>query len=152
GIWYEPAEAVKRMAGGENYRMYTLMGQVGTATGALPVSVGAGPCEDVFTVGLTPDQTERMIAVASDWDPQPRTPTLLDLSPEIETLVTDWLRQQGIAQPELEKLQAVEIDLENDGSVETLISATRYTATESFGISANAGDYSAILLWNKDKG
>jgi peptidoglycan hydrolase-like protein with peptidoglycan-binding domain len=152
GTWHEPQETVRHLAGGENYRLYSLMGQVGTATGALPETIGDGPCEDVFTIALTPEPSERTIALVSDWDAQPRTPVIVSASSEIETLVADWLVEQGIAQPEVEINQVVEIDLEDDGSVETLITATRYTATESFGVSANAGDYSAILLWNKDKG
>lgn len=147
GAWYQPQDAATHLLGQEEYRLYTLAGQLGTAVGSQAKAADPGPCEHVFSVELSPQPSERTIAVASDWDPLPRTPRQVEPSPELQQALSNWLIQQGIGQPELKITQSYEIDLQGDGSPETVIAATHY-AGESFGPSAAAGDYSGIWLWN----
>lgn len=146
--WFEPADVATQLYGQERYRLYTLMGQVGSAVGSQAVAAEPGPCIHTFSVTLDPQPAERTIAVASDWDPLPRTPRYVEPSPELQQALSDWLAQQGVAQPELKITQSYEVDLGGDGIPETLISATR-DQDNSFGISVEAGDYSGIWLWNE---
>jgi peptidoglycan hydrolase-like protein with peptidoglycan-binding domain len=147
GAWYDPKDAATQLLGQEQYRLYTLAGQAGIARGSQAQGADPGPCEHIFTVELDPQPSERTIAVASDWDPLPRTPRQVEPSPELQQALTTWLTQQGIAQPELKITQSYEIDLQGDGSPEIVLAATRY-AGDYFGPSAQAGDYSGIWLWN----
>lgn len=146
--WFEPADVATQLYGQERYRLYTLMGQVGSAVGSQAVAAEPGPCIHTFSVTLDPQPAERTIAVASDWDPLPRTPRYVEPSSELQQALSDWLAQQGVAQPELKITQSYEVDLGGDGIPETLISATR-DQDNSFGISVEAGDYSGIWLWNE---
>ena len=53
GQWLKPEAAAGLIPGGENYRLYTLTGEVGNSVGGKPAK-GEDACADTLYVTLTP--------------------------------------------------------------------------------------------------
>lgn len=154
GSWLEPAQVNEAQIAG-TYTLYTLDGPLeGLYVGlpGPPPDPLGGPCFDLFTIEVLPAPAavaaERPIAVKAPWNPLPRRPELLDpANPTYVEIVAERLRDQGIAQPDVQIERIVRVDLEGDGTDEVLISATRHEpGSETIGIFAAAGDYSFVLL------
>ena len=150
GKWLGAATTASLLRGGESYRIYSQAGSAGTSVGSKPANP-PGPCGDLFTVELTPPATlTGTLALAGDWNPLPRTPVDLAAdAPAHRQAIADLLRANGIPKPDVRLTRAVRVDLEGDGSEETVIAATRYAnadALESLYGTAVAGDYSVVAI------
>lgn len=69
-----------------------------------------------------------------------------ELSPDNDLYrqaVLDWLAKQGVADPQLGSLRVFRVDLENDGSDEIFLNATRLDDSQH---TTRAGDYSIVLM------
>lgn len=138
--WISGPDAVDQLVGGERYQV----------VGAAPAD-GAAPqpidviCSDTFTVALNPAPSARQaIAVAGDWPLTPRQP--LDEDPAgYEQAVADLLQAQGIARPEVRITDAKRVDLDNDGSDEIVIGASR-DGNNAASPAVDAGDYSLVMV------
>lgn len=149
GKWLAPKEVAPRLAGRENYRVYTLGGPVGQTTGGKP-----GPWGDVdpeFLIRLKPVLKIKgpAVAVGGRWNAMPRQPRLLTDNPKPHSeAAAEILKSQGIPDPKVKLTQVIEVDLEGDGTKEVVVSATRFSKTEP-GDSTQIGDYSLVFLQKK---
>jgi hypothetical protein len=146
--WVDGPTTATLLRGGERYRRVGSTGAHGAATGDRPASLGI-PCEDTFSVNLTPQPTiSQTLALGGSWNALPRTP--IEENPETDTyrqLVADQLRANGIATPDVRLTRILRIDLEGDGTEELLIAATRLGGKGNFPPpSVAAGDYSLIVV------
>ena len=143
--WLNAATAVRTMRGGERYRIYSLTGQVGEATGTRPESMGV-PCPETLQPDMTPELPEGTIAIGGSWNAMPRVPRAVGASdPTYQGVIADILRRNRIPRPQVNITQVLRIDLEGDGTEEVLITATRYAEGQSLP-RIRAGDYSLIVL------
>lgn len=144
GEWLTAAETIPQL-GARTYTLYNIAGAAGSVSGAPPAAPG-GVCA-VPTVTLQPaaDYTSS-IALDAPWDAAPRSPQRLstDIS-EYQEIVAKILRQNGLADPEVQLSHVLRVDLEGDGVDEVLLGASRLVANTSLPPVA-AGDYSLIIL------
>ena len=151
GQWVKPEAAAGLIPGGENYRLYTLTGEVGNSVGSKPAK-GEDACADTLYVTLTPFPAGRgsLVAVAGPWNAMPRR--LKIASPESQVYkeaAAEILRSKGIDNPKVNLTQVLQVDLDGDGVEEVLVSATNYAKPGSgAGLTpdARAGDYSLVFL------
>ena len=151
GQWLKPDAAAGLIAGGENYRLYTLTGEVGNSVGRKPAK-GEDACADTLYVTLTPFPAGRgsLVAVAGTWNAMDRK--LKIASPEAQVYkdaAAEILRRKGIDKPMVNLTQVLQVDLDGDGVEEVLVSATNYAKFGSEGgltPDARAGDYSLVFL------
>lgn len=138
--WVASPAAAEQLTGGERYQV----ADAAPATGAPPEPI-EDICPDTFTIELSPAPAARQtIAVAGDWPLIPRR--LVDVDPAAyEQTVATVLQANGIDQSEVQITNAVQVDLDNDGSSETIISASRQRDIALLpGVAA--GDYSLLLV------
>ena len=152
GKWLAPKEVAPSLTGRENYRVYTLGGPVGQATGRKP-----GPWGEVdpeFLIRLKPvlKIKEPAVAVGGRWNAMPRQPRLLTDNPKPHSeAAAEILKSQGSPDPKVNLTQVIEVDLEGDGIKEVVVSATRFSKTEP-GDGTRIGDYSLVFLQKKVRG
>ncbi len=147
GQWLSSERAGKALKPGANYRLYTLSGEIGKATGGL-AAPNPDVCPDVWYQTLTPTTNKQAIAVSSPWNPMPRNATAADKTQLVYLdAVRDFLITKGIPKPVVNITQLLRVDLDGDGVDEVLISATRYPGDNGeIQLNASAGDYSFVLL------
>jgi hypothetical protein len=147
GRWLDPAATAQLLVGNERYRVYSGVTNLGEARGSRPVSESAGPCggRHVITLQSSP-QVQPAIAIGGTWDPLPRRPQALSLDSVVyRAAMADWLRTEGIDQPEVQLTAVQRIDLEGDGVDEVLVSANRLKDGGHTPPVA-AGDYSVVVV------
>ena len=152
GQWIKPEAASGLILGGENYRIYTLTGEVGNSAGGKPAKGEEGPCSDTWYVTLTPFPAGRgsLVAVAGPWNAMPRKPKIA--SPQAQAYreaAAGILKSKGIANPTVNLTQVLQVDLDGDGVEEVLVSAANYARFKPHGgltPDARAGDYSLVFL------
>jgi hypothetical protein len=143
GEWLDADSAAAALVGGETYRIYSAVGEIGTATGGAPESAGV-PCADTWRVALSPEPTDGIIALGGDWSPLPRVPADdMAASDEYQEAIAGLLRADGLDQPEVRITQALRVDLEGDGSDEILLSASRLAEPRT---TIAVGDYSLVAI------
>ncbi len=159
GQWLKPQAAAGLIPGGENYRLYTLTGQVGGSVGSKPTKGEVeGPCGDTLYVSLSafPPGLGSLVAVAGPWNAMPR-PVKIS-STELQAYkdaTAEILKSKGIANPKVILTQVIRVDLDGDGFEEVLVSASNYARPESGkGLTPNprAGDYSLVFLRKEVQG
>ena len=146
-------EAVAKIKGGESYKIYSLRGRLGRATGGLPESIGV-PCEDTMSITTRPSYAERdVIGLGGNWAGMPRVPVALNPNnATYKAAVSDLLKARGLSNPNVSIDQIYRIDLEGDGVNEVVISASRFSdevepvALEGPSPDAAAGDYSILFV------
>lgn len=142
------SEAVgKAVKAGTAYRLFTLTGEAGKATGAKP-EPNPDVCPDVWMQTLTPTTDQNAIAVSATWNPAPRKARVADKTQEVYIQAArDFISGQGIKKPVVKITQILRVDLDGDGEDEALLSATHYPKGEGGMVtSASAGNYSFVLL------
>ena len=144
GTWIDAATTASWLAGGETYQLYGLTSWLGTAVGGRPVPPLLAVCPE-YSVKLHPAPADvPHLGVAGDWNAQPRpVQELSTAAPTYRQAVADFLRAQGIQQPDVRLTKVVRTDLEGDGVDEVLIEATRH---EQGWTAVKAGDYSIVVL------
>jgi hypothetical protein len=93
-----------------------------------------------------------MVAVGGTWPAMPRQPRLLteNLQPYVEA-AKEILKSKGIAEPQVNLTQVIEIDLDGDGLREVLVCARRFTMAHLSDVLKD-GDYSMVFLRRTTKG
>jgi hypothetical protein len=84
-----------------------------------------------------------MVGVAQGWQVMQKQAE--ELNPEnkfYRQVVTDWLSQAGVVDPQLDTIQVYRVDLEGDGSAEIFINSTRVESQHT----VRPGDHSIILM------
>jgi hypothetical protein len=147
GRWLDPDATAQLLAGNERYRLYSGVTNLGEARGSRPVTESAGLCSGRHVITLQPSpQVQPAIAIGGSWDPLPRQPEVLSLDSLVyRAAMADWLRTQGIDQPDVRLTSVQRIDLEGDGVDEVLVSATRLKDGGHTPPVA-AGDYSVVVI------
>ena len=151
GQWLKAEAAAGSISGGEQYRLYTLTGEVGASTGSKPAK-GEDACVDTLYVTLTPFPTGRgsMVAVGGSWNAMPRALKIGSTESRVyKEAAAEILRSEGIENPKVNLTQVIQVDLNGDGVEEVLVSATNYAKSGSGGgmsPDARAGDYSLVFL------
>ena len=152
GQWIQPKAAAGLIPGGENYRLYTLTGEVGNSVGGKPAKGEEGPCSDTLYVTLTPFPAGRgsLVAVAGTKNAMPRKLKIASIEAQAyREAAAEILRSQGIDNPKVNLTQVIQVDLDGDGVEEVLVSATNYQRFKPEGgltPDARAGDYSLVFL------
>lgn len=139
--WVAGPAAAGVLAGGERYQL----DGGAAATGAMPQPLDDDVCPDTFGIALSPAPSSgRAVAVAGAWALTPRQPVNEDPAAYTQAVAT-VLQAQGIAQPDVRITSVKRVDLDNDGSSEIIISASR-DRDSILTPGVDAGDYSLILV------
>lgn len=131
------------------------LGGAGGEITANAVKGGAEPCRDFWTVELAPATgkppagakapkaaapSEGVAIGTPSWQPLPRSATVIGAhAAAYRQLVEGILKQNGIARPEVKITQLLRVDLEGDGTDETIVAANRHQG-------GGSGDYSVLVL------
>lgn len=147
GKWLPSEQAGKALEPGRKYRLFTLSGEAGRATGG-KAAPNPDVCPDVWQQELTPASENQAIAVSAPWNPMPRTAKAADKTQEVYlNAVRDFLITKGIRKPVVKITQLLRVDLEGDGEDEVLVSATHYRGEgDAVPHSTSAGGYSFVML------
>ena len=146
-------DASGMIKGGETYKIYSLRGKLGTATGTTPVSIGI-PCEDTMEITTRPSYADReVIGLGGNWPGMPRVPVAINTSNSTyRAAVSDLLKARGLSNSRVAIDQIYRIDLEGDRVTEVLVSASYFSAAsepqavEGPSPDAAAGDYSILIM------
>ncbi len=157
GEWLPAAAVAPALKGGERYGVYGLNGKVGEANGGAPEGYGQ-PCPDTRFVEMSPlewknegDLPVYMIAVTGGWNAVPRKPKRFLTNQKVyHEAAAAFLRDQGIAEPDVRLTQVIRIDLDGDGTDEVLVAGTRRRTADPGGV--EPGDYSYVFLRKLDGG
>lgn len=148
GAWIEAADAAARLSGGETYTLYSPDGAAGTVTGSAPTP-GIPCAQSVITWDPAPSATS-LVGLGGPWNPLPRPPgdpAIADF-PIYTSAAADWLAGQGIPVPDpLRLANVVRADLDGDGTMEAIISASRFSEATMHDV--GAGDYTFVLLYRE---
>jgi hypothetical protein len=103
-------------------------------------------CSDFYRIDTGLDNRLGLaIGKNARWNPMPRIPKRLSKqSAELKAAVVRFLKKQGIKRPVAKITQAFEIDLDDDGVNEVLITATNMRSPVGFRWSV--GEYSFAML------
>src|SRR5712672_4286593 len=147
GKWIKADETAKLIGDETTYRVYGLTQALGDAKGDKPKSEGA-PCEETLTVSLSPKPEKGVIAIAAPWNALPQKPQVTDPTQKTYVdAVREFLKTKGIEQPKVKIESILRVDLDGDGEVEVLISATNYFSKDDrVPMRSPAGSYSMVLL------
>lgn len=147
GVWIEAADAAARLSGGETYALYAAAGPAGTAAGSKPTK---DMLCDQYTLEWNPaPSATSLIGLGGGWNALPRIPEDPPISsfPSYIAAVGDWLAAQGIPVPDPLLAAVKRVDLDGDGTMEAVISASRLS--EETGHDVAAGDFSVVLLYRE---
>lgn len=155
GEWLPTAAVAPTLKSGERYRLYGLNGEVGGAEGGAPEYHGQ-PCPNTMFVDTEMSPLEKlngqeqelpnfMVAVTGDWNAVPRKPKrFFTGQPIYHEAAAVFLREHGIAEPDVALTQAIRVDLDGDGTDEVLVAGTRRKTHDPFYLSPS--DYSFVYL------
>ncbi|MBM4286483.1 MAG: hypothetical protein FJ128_14750 [Deltaproteobacteria bacterium] len=151
GRFLEAKELAPLLTGGEKYRLYTMTGEVGTATGSKAQVLENPYPEHMVQMSTEPPFFRKsganIFAVGGEFNAQPRLPEFLSTDHETyQGFAAALLKQAGIAKPKVRLTQVIRIDLEGDGVDEVLVAATHYAQGLQVGTRVRPGDYSIVFL------
>jgi hypothetical protein len=141
--WLSPQESAARFSGEATYSLHSMVYLAKYFLwGRVPEY---SPAYQVYTIGTDTMLDEGgMVATLDGWSVA-KWPAD-ELSPDnadYRQAVLDWLAKQGVTDPQLGSLQIFRTDLENDGSDEIFLAATRLDDSQH---TTKAGDYSVVLM------
>jgi len=130
------------------FARYTLKGPAGEVTLSRNTE---SECHDAWTEKATPDSPAGIAIQSPSWNVMPRLPEAIDAGdPAAVQAVGDFLKQEGIQNPDVKITQAYRVDLDGDGKKEDVIVANRYARglRELSGVAneTSAGDYTLVLV------
>ena len=130
GKWLSPTEAAPRIAGSENYSIYSFAKHLGNGVGSAVEIDEDTECE---IVAIQADVPEGLALLALHdktgkgkltWNPVPRKATVLGRQNETyKKVVKDVLAQNGLSNASPQIMQIFRIDLEGDGVDEVVLYA-----------------------------
>jgi hypothetical protein len=143
GKWITPEQAATLIQGTTEYDIHIPGLEMFQVLGYAPESTPIRPGQ--YTIASDSTRGDfGMLGVAHGWPV--RQGQVEELSPENETykqVVLDWLREAGVADPQLGPLHIYRVDLEDDGADEIFLSATHLDESQH---TTRSGDYSIVLM------
>lgn len=141
--WLSADESVARFSGEATYSLHSMVYEAKYFVwGRAPEYSPAYGMYSVSTDAMLDEGG--MVATLDGWPVTKWEAT--ELSPDSDIYrqaVLDWLAKQGVADPQVGSLRIFRVDLENDGSDEIFLSATRLDDSQH---TTKAGDYSIVLM------
>ncbi|MFT3890647.1 MAG: hypothetical protein QM730_03360 [Anaerolineales bacterium] len=142
--WLSPEESVSRFAGESKYSLNSMIAaNRALLSGKTPEFF---PTCKAYGIRSDADPGESGLVGVKDGWAVTKYP-ITELSSAQDTFyhqaVFDWLRGQGMTNPQSGTVHIFKVDLENDGVDEVFLSATHLNPSQN---TANAGDYSVILM------
>jgi peptidoglycan hydrolase-like protein with peptidoglycan-binding domain len=162
GDWFDAAVTATVLGDQAGYELYGPTGPFSSATGTLTRGMAEPmvPCDDLNLVEMdlpagagSLEDNDGIIGIGAGYNAAPRIAVQLTASEysAFEEPLAAFLRTQGITEPEVLITRAVRVDLEGDGSEETLIEAHRNAVPDdrrNFGVAV--GDYSIVAVVRSD--
>ncbi len=161
GKWIKPEAAFPLIRGKEQYRLYTLDGEVGTSVGGKPTK-GLKDAEWINTIYVKlasiPKDIRFLVGVNGPWEPLPRPIKIGSTEQQVyREAAAEILKSKGIENPQVNLTQVLQVDLDGDGVEEVLVSAANYERVKEMrepGVRSilptsshnRAGDYSVVFL------
>ena len=143
GRWLTPEQAAAYLKGTAEYDIYTSAGGKFQILGYAPESTPIHPGQTFIGTDTTVDENG-MVGVAHGWTV--RLGQAEELSADIgvyRQVVLDWLKSEGLTDPQLGILHIYRIDLEADGVDEIFITASHLDDSQH---TTSPGDYSIVLM------
>lgn len=155
GEWVDAEEIVPD--DGELYRLYTLTGYLGETEGSGLIETELDIIITGNMIDLTPeteDASGNYFAISCDWDPLPRQPEILDTSDEnFRNAIAGLLKKGEWGFDEIKIMDAVSVDLDGDGTAETIIRAVIPDPEFEYTGDFDWDHYSiAVLIQEEDDG
>lgn len=150
--WVGWEKAHRLIAAGRSFKFYDQRTAVGTSRVQKPMlSPASGSAYNVRLSTRSTAKTPLIGLAGATWTVVPRAPGKLDAGmPALAAAVAELLRTKGVASPRVEVAAAWEVDLDGDGTRETLIVAASpgyvKALTEGDGTSLPAGAFSGVFL------
>lgn len=142
GKWLSADEAVAQITGASLYDVYAFTNGMHLVYGYAPAK--STPFSPGYYLSTDADLNEAgMLGVAHGWQVTQRAVDELLFQNELyQQVVTDWLSQAGVADPQTGTMHIYRVDLEGDGTDEIFISDTLVESQHTAG----PGDHSIILM------
>ena len=141
GSWISVDQAAAQIRGASGYDVYTFAGGLHRVYGYAP-EISMISRNYYLSTDAALNETG-MIGVAPGWRVTHRTAQELPSENELyRQVVTDWLSQAGIADPQTGTMHIYRVDLEGDGTYEIFISDTRVESQHTVA----SGDHSIVLM------
>jgi len=141
--WFTAAESAARYPSAATYSLHTMAESYKYfVQGMMP---DFSPAYQDYSIRTDVSLDERsMVGVLDGWDITKREVTELSTEGEFyQQAVVDWLKTQGVDEPQPGVLQIFRVDIEGDGTDEVFISATHLDESQH---TTYPGDYSIVLL------
>lgn len=141
GRWLSADQAAAQIGGASGYDVYTFAGGPHQIYGYAPETSMIS--RDYFLSTDAALNETGMIGVSPGWRVTHGAAVELPSENELyRQVVTDWLSQAGIADPQTGTMHIYRVDLEGDGTDEIFISDTRVESQHTVA----AGDHSIVLM------
>jgi len=141
--WLPPDESIARFSGEVTYSLHSMTQEAKYFLwGETPEF---SPTCKSYTIGTEAVLDEGgFVGVVDGWAITKRTADELPADGQLyQQAVLDWLKAEGVDDPQLGTLHIFRVDIDGDGSDEIFISATRLDESQH---TTKAGDYSIVLM------
>lgn len=147
--WVNATRTAKTLKARQKFSLYNLKGPAGEIT--FSKIAGDPECPGEWTAETSSKVREGVAIASASWNVMPRIPRAVDLKDTTYvSIVSDILKKEGIAKPEVKITQAYKIDLDGDGKEEVVIVANRFATglreLSGVGHVTSAGDYTLVLV------
>lgn len=150
GEWMPPDATAAAVEAGAVYRLYSDGGAVGTGLGGrVESTLDICPETSLVPIDVPAAIQGRVIAIGGDWNALPRKPRFeKSAQPVYRKAMSEWLTARGIADPVMDSVQVVRIDLEGDGTDEVVLAASHRLPRQENAVDPRGlpGEYSVVLL------
>ena len=142
--WLAPDMSVSRFSGAVTYSLHSFTQEAKYFVSASSPAFSPICKEYIVVSGAALDESTGFVGVLDGWDVTKRTVTeLTDGEQFYQQAVTDWLKAEGVASPQVDSVHVYRVDIEGDGVDEVFISAIHLDQSQH---TTKAGDYSIVLM------
>lgn len=127
GKWQNNEEVASRLTGKEVYRFYSRREKLGEASGPKVRKEFYLTGENGYFLDFDKFFPEQAFGICADWNPLPRVPEIRSNPDKYLPEVKDVLTQKKMPADNIQIREVLAVDLEGDGMIETIISATNVT-------------------------
>ncbi len=149
--WLNSQNAAK-LVSGDHLKFFSHTALTGQFKAGKPESLGV-PCEETFSVPLTPNHKSKAfeIGVSANWNPRPRAITVLpNTSLAYVKIASEFLTKKGLKNTLVKLTSVIKTDFDNDSTDEVFVVGRHYQESGSGDYFPPAGgkkgDYSFVLM------